>query len=114
MTDPVIKTSDDKTSDNKMMIVSDSSKEGLITATGVILAFVLGFFVNFSSSDHPWQAADFIPLGLLVMAILTLALTLYRVFIPHHQTVKQFEGRVRLLMVGILLSLLGAIAGVFV
>lgn len=107
----MIKKSDNE---NKDEIVSDVPKDGLITATGVILAFVLGFFVNFSSSDHPWRAIDILPISMLAGAILLLALTLYRTFIPHHQTIKHFEGSVRLLMLGIVLSLLGAVVGLFV
>ena len=92
--------------------IPDTPKDGLVTATGVILAFVLGFFVNYSSADHPWRLADGVPLGLLVIAILVLSLTLYRAFIPYKQSFAYFKRTVKLLMTGILLSLVGAIMGV--
>lgn len=92
--------------------IPDTPKDGLVTATGVILAFVLGFFVNYSAVDHPWRLLDSIPLGLLIIAILVLSLTLYRAFLPYRQSMDYFKRTVKLLMVGILLSLLGAIMGV--
>ena len=96
-----------------IIYIPDTPKDGLVTATGVILAFVLGFFVNYAAADHPWRAVDALPLGLLVLAILVLSLTLYRAFIPYKQTMVFFTYTVRLLMLGILLSLSGAIMGVF-
>jgi hypothetical protein len=101
------------TNNDDEKIVSDDAKNGLVTANGVILAFVLGFFVNYTSADHPWRIEDILPMGTIVLGLVLLSLSIYRTFIPYTQKVPYFERTVRIMMSGILLSIIGAILGIF-
>ena len=93
--------------------ISDDAKNGLVTATGVIIAFILGFFVNYTSSDQPWRVIDVVPLGLISLSILVLTGALYRAFIPYRQTTTYFERSVHWLLAGVIMALFGAVSGVF-
>ncbi len=100
-------------SDQNSKLASDDAKNGLVTANGVILAFVLGFFVNYTSADQAWRSIDFIPMGTLCLSLVLLSYSLYRTFIPYTQTVAHFESTVRWMMAGIALAILGSVFGIF-
>lgn len=93
---------------------SDEAKNGLVTANGVILAFILGFFVNYTSADHAWRAYDILPTGTLCLSLILLTLSIYRTFIPYTQLISYFENTVKIMMFGIVLSIVGAVLGIFV
>ncbi|MEO0415028.1 MAG: hypothetical protein AAF226_08770 [Verrucomicrobiota bacterium] len=92
-------------------IISDDARNGLITANGVILAFVLGFFVNFTYSDHQWRFVDLISMFLLLGSLILLTLALYRAFLPYRQNVAYFKRTIHWMIAGITSALLGAICG---
>jgi hypothetical protein len=83
--------------------ITDEARNGLITAIGIVLGFALAFFGTWSMASGEWQRADIVRGLVLGLGIVILILPLYRSLAPYVQTVKRYEGTVKLFVSGITL-----------
>lgn len=93
--------------------VSDDGRNGLITAIGIVLAFSLTFFGQWSLGDDPWEARDLGPVSFMCIGNSLLLISLYRALVPYTQTVKRYTVTAQLFLVGILVMMLGFIWSFF-
>jgi threonine/homoserine/homoserine lactone efflux protein len=91
-------------------LISDTSRNGMITAIGIFLGFALGFIapwsLNPSWSIDPqheaWKWWDIITLLLVFGGIGVITCTLYRVLVPYEQPQERWQGHVLSFIIGIL------------
>jgi hypothetical protein len=88
---------------SKTQPVGDEGKNGLITAIGIVLGFVLGFYTQWAFGEDPWRSEDIIPTLLYLCGIAVLIISLYNALIPYKQTVKHYERTVRIFILGVTL-----------
>ena len=100
-------------------------RSGIITGIGIFLGFLLNFIaywaftwsIKESSLPVPtgtaretiigWRIWDIPVIVLLLIGVMLITVSLYRVLIPYSQTLRRYEGSIKLFVFGVIVSMIG-------
>jgi hypothetical protein len=98
---------------NSQDVITDEARTALITAIGIILAFTLGFFGQWSlaSDETPWERYEILVLIVMCIGIALNIIALY-LSLELTQTRKFYKRTVAIFTAGISLSFISALLAV--
>ena len=103
-------------------IIKLPDRSGIITGIGIFLGFLLNFIaywafawsikessVSGSVSLIGWRILDVPVIILLLLGVVLITCALYRVLIPYNQTIRRYEGSIKLFVCGVIFAMIGVV-----